>query len=712
MLISYLKIMWAFILSVYRLKIISRFSVITFMLLICGCGGGGGQSFSAPQNVSANVTNSSESSANVNSVGSSQITSVNSSSLISSTSSYSSSLKSKSSNNSSENILSSLARSSASSSSSLQLSSVLSSSIKSSSSMASIGSTSLSSLSSSSRSSSLSRSSQLSSIFALSDIHFQLQLPTNNVSDIAAPSFGVTNLDVGDLVVIFSTDQCNASDEFARGIAIVNSITLPVTRQLSFGVYTFYISVKKIGQLTSTCLPLSVSYTFIPSISSYVNVKNYGAKGDGINDDTQEINAAFVVAKSAGKSIYFPAGTYVCNGKSTTDNNSLILNAGGLNNIAIFGDGDVSHITSSINTKATLLYIYAYAKSANLHIFNLKFSSSHSPALAEYQYGIFLQGTGGQNFSEVKIANTTFSGFGGALQGQGIKGLEVDHNNFLSPRGHDESVYGSTPAVNIWLFENANGRCEDVKIHHNFADGFSSADINSTVSKRGMDGFVYGYAYGMDIYENTTQNFIEEHYALAFPVMQPQTLTSIHIHNNYIYAAIKAGSLLDNGNAKKSNYGIRSDASHVLIDSNKFFDYSLGILVRTFDNPMIAAKDIVIKNNQLSSATDANQYAMSSAIYVIGNTIYPLDNLDISHNVITMNISPALQIYDAFLISNTENSSIHDNEIKQGFVNFSSNQLIGRNYSKVINIIDFNNIIQGNDILPYKKLSSDTINFQ
>jgi hypothetical protein len=723
---SCLKSVWSFTASTRKLNAIKMFALATFALIMSGCGGGSGQSFSAPS--AASAINSSLSSVQMSSVGNSQSSSINNSSInsasvnssspSSSPSSSSSSLKSNSSNNSSAvisfaNSLSSLVSNSNSSSSSLQLSSLLSSSVKTSSSLNSISSSASTTTNSSAYSSSLSSSSQASSVFTLTDIHFKLQSPANNVSDIAIPAFGISNLDAGDLIAIFSTDQCNTTDEFARGIASSNSMTLPIARQLSFGVYTFYISVKKSGQSTSICLPLNVGYTFIPSTSAYINVKDYGAKGDGVNDDTQAINTAFVAAKTAGKSIYFPAGTYVCNEKSTPDNKSLVLNAGGLNNIAIFGDGNVSHITSSISTKVTLLYIYAYAKSANLHIFNLKFSNTHSPAPAEYQYGLFLQGTGAQNFANIRVANTTFSGFGGALQGQGISGLEINHNIFLSPRGHDESVFGSSPAVYIWLFENANGLCENVKIHHNLADGFSSnAALSSTVSKRAMDGFFVGYAYGMELYKNTTQNFIEEHYIFTFPVMIPTTQATINIHDNFMNAAIKAGSLLDNGNAKKSNYGIRSDATHVTIENNAIIDYTLGILVRTIDNPAIAAKDIVIKNNQLSSAKDSNAYTMSSAIYVVGNSTYPIDNLDISHNVITMNISPALQIYSAFLISNTVNSNIHDNEVQQGFVNFSSNQLIGRNYSKVTNITDSHNSIQGNDILPYKKLVGDTINFQ
>lgn len=41
----------------------------------------------------------------------------------------------------------------------------------------------------------------------------------------------------------------------------------------------------------------------------FVNVRNYGATGDGVTNDT----AAFVAAAAAGKSIYVPAGTYQIN---------------------------------------------------------------------------------------------------------------------------------------------------------------------------------------------------------------------------------------------------------------------------------------------------------------------------------------------------------------------------------------------------------------
>ena len=44
------------------------------------------------------------------------------------------------------------------------------------------------------------------------------------------------------------------------------------------------------------------------------NVKNYGAAGNGYNDDTEAIRKAINAARlSPGATVYFPAGTYMVN---------------------------------------------------------------------------------------------------------------------------------------------------------------------------------------------------------------------------------------------------------------------------------------------------------------------------------------------------------------------------------------------------------------
>ena len=66
---------------------------------------------------------------------------------------------------------------------------------------------------------------------------------------------------------------------------------------------------------TSTFLgPISFSTTSSLTALGYVSVKQYGAVGDGVTDDSTAINNALA---SSNYSIYFPAGTYIINSRLT-----------------------------------------------------------------------------------------------------------------------------------------------------------------------------------------------------------------------------------------------------------------------------------------------------------------------------------------------------------------------------------------------------------
>ena len=51
-----------------------------------------------------------------------------------------------------------------------------------------------------------------------------------------------------------------------------------------------------------------------------INVKAYGAKGDGTTDDTAAITAAENALTASGGVVYFPAGTYIVAGLTKQSN--------------------------------------------------------------------------------------------------------------------------------------------------------------------------------------------------------------------------------------------------------------------------------------------------------------------------------------------------------------------------------------------------------
>jgi polygalacturonase len=84
-------------------------------------------------------------------------------------------------------------------------------------------------------------------------------------------------------------------------------------------------------RLVSTVCHLSIitSVLFATASAATFNVKNYGAKGDGSNNDTSAINSAITAANTAGGGIVeFPSGTYSSGSIHLKNNVTLQIDSG------------------------------------------------------------------------------------------------------------------------------------------------------------------------------------------------------------------------------------------------------------------------------------------------------------------------------------------------------------------------------------------------
>lgn len=80
----------------------------------------------------------------------------------------------------------------------------------------------------------------------------------------------------------------------------------------------------------------------VPEVNNVV--LDFGAIGDGVADDTAAVQAAFDDSNTSGRSVYFPAGTYLCN--PTID---------GYNSIHVYGEGPGRSILKSFSSLSAVL---------------------------------------------------------------------------------------------------------------------------------------------------------------------------------------------------------------------------------------------------------------------------------------------------------------------------------------------------------------------
>lgn len=84
----------------------------------------------------------------------------------------------------------------------------------------------------------------------------------------------------------------------------------------------------------------AVSRTAQTKLRESVSVKDFGAVGDGITDDTDAIQTAAAYAVANGRSLYIPAGTYLMAGTVTVGNTVATVHS----HVHIYGDGKSSVI--------------------------------------------------------------------------------------------------------------------------------------------------------------------------------------------------------------------------------------------------------------------------------------------------------------------------------------------------------------------------------
>jgi len=172
-----------------------------------------------------------------------------------------------------------------------------------------------------------------------------------------------------------------------------------------------YPALDNNGDIAAAAVP-DLSGTYVAVGSLVFNVKDYGAAGDGLADDTAEIQAAIDAAYAAGGGVvWLPAGDYAVSASSlseTYDNAGAAVAANTFcvivrKGVSLAGGG--AQVTAIVANDPTLSVVGLVAPDSQA-IIGLSVRNSYDAGDAGAGHGIFVLGT--QGGADITCKNTTW----------------------------------------------------------------------------------------------------------------------------------------------------------------------------------------------------------------------------------------------------------------------------------------------------------------
>lgn len=346
-------------------------------------------------------------------------------------------------------------------------------------------------------------------------------------------------------------------------------------------------------------------------LQDFVSVKDFGATGDGVTNDTAAIEAAIGYCRGTGigSTLYFPAGTYCFS--ETTPNYGIYINQ----TLTIVGDGIEKTILKNISATGAGLRInasYAYLYNLSINQNNstgvaLRFNGQHSGAS-----NIFIKNQTGTNYAFI-VDGATLSDFSNIILSQVAGGIGVGVTLPTNYVRFEQCTVGGATGTAVYVNTGSNIRFDGLTTESDEGVSLAMGPFVEINNSSQVDFYSYTFEDG---YNNTLA---------ANEYIKINSSRNINFHSGYIN---------HHGQSARSIFGITGTPSA-----------SGGINIRNIYYRDDSAGSMKFVENviSLSGLIVSNIYSYSTSVFkIVKNTAQP--TLQIIENLVDGNNSSTLDL--------------------------------------------------------------------